>query len=180
MRPTPWCRPHGPMTGKTRTAGRFQSRPPAVQHSYGRLPTRQLLNYINSNTQFHAANTAMCSQGASAGGAAVAYSIVWYGLGSKLNNVELAAGPTLSDIKIGCQYPRYGNVNICAGTQLGCSPATTAEANSMNGPLWVDDAEYIANYLRPCKPGRATYSRRATTAANPPPPTTLSGKHKAS
>ncbi|HVI07137.1 MAG TPA: hypothetical protein VND65_02465, partial [Candidatus Binatia bacterium] len=93
----------------------------------------------------HSSTTAMCAQGSSAGSGAVAYSIVWYGVGSTLNNVELNAGPVFGDIEIGCQAgPSASSVNICANNQTGCSPGTLAEAAQS---AWQDNPQYISNYL---------------------------------
>jgi hypothetical protein len=41
----------------------------------------------------------MCALGDSAGSAAIAYSLAYYGAGSYLDNVELLSGPVLSDIE---------------------------------------------------------------------------------
>jgi hypothetical protein len=76
----------------------------------------------------------------------VAYSIVWYGLGSSLNNVELASGPVFGDVEIGCQYPPVGNVSICQGGQPYCSPGTLSEAMAPGGG-WSVAPQYISNYL---------------------------------
>ncbi|HVI08980.1 MAG TPA: hypothetical protein VND65_11890, partial [Candidatus Binatia bacterium] len=54
---------------------------------YSVLSRSPFLNYINNPANgFHSSTTAMCAQGSSAGSGAVAYSIVWYGVGSTLNN----------------------------------------------------------------------------------------------
>jgi hypothetical protein len=107
------------------------------------------LNYINNPANgFHSAG-AMCAHGASAGSGAVVYAIVWYGIGSILNNVELNAGPVFGDVEIGCQYPLVGNVNICANNQTGCSPGTLTEVQlpPTGTGAWEDAPQYISNYL---------------------------------
>ena len=108
------------------------------------------LNYIY-NTYFvpiHNANsfTGMCAQGFSAGSAAVAYSLVWYGAASYVNNVELLSGPVFSDIDLGCEVDTVPtpNVNICANNQYGCSPGTMAEVQPPNA--WLDSPLYISGY----------------------------------
>ena len=103
-----------------------------------------VLNYINTSSQFHPSSTAMCTQGASGGSGAIAYSLVWYGAGSYLNNVELLSGPVFSDIDMGCKVPNVANVNICATSQYGCSPGTRTEVASSP---WSVEAQYIDNYL---------------------------------
>jgi hypothetical protein len=61
-----------------------------------------LLYWINGSGGPHPSG-AMCAQGKSAGSAAIAYSMSWYGAGSYLKNVELLAGPVLSRIDDGCK-----------------------------------------------------------------------------
>lgn len=86
----------------------------------------------------------MCAQGFSAGSAAVAYSLAYYGLGSNLDNVELISGPVLSDIKQGCQEPPPAQINICGtvggSEQYGCGSQTSW----MLSPTYVPNG---ANYL---------------------------------
>lgn len=74
-----------------------------------------LLNWINGSSTFHSAG-AMCSQGKSAGSAAIAYSMSWYGADKYLTNVELLAGPVLTEINQGCTYnPPPPDVEMCDG-----------------------------------------------------------------
>jgi hypothetical protein len=74
---------------------------------------------INANSQ-----AGMCALGDSAGSAAVAYSLAYYGAGSYLDNVELLSGPVLSDVEQGCQWkPQATSVQVCGqnnGNQYGC------------------------------------------------------------
>lgn len=73
----------------------------------------------------------MCEHGFSAGTAAIAYTLAYYGppSGQKwwVDNTELLSGPVLSDIKQGCQVPVGQNVTICGtnsgNCQLGSDPA---------------------------------------------------------
>jgi hypothetical protein len=58
----------------------------------------------------------MCALGTSAGSAAIAYSLAYYGADSYLDNVELLSGPVLSDIKQGCQIPQANSVIVCSPT----------------------------------------------------------------
>jgi hypothetical protein len=84
---------------------------------------------------------AMCALGDSAGSAAIAYSLAYYGAGSWLDNVELLSGPVLSDIEQGCEIPRAGPVTVCSpsspnqgwGCQLG-----------QGGSTWTLLPEYVA------------------------------------
>lgn len=123
------------------------------------------LNFIANSSQYHASSTAMCAQGASAGSGAVAYSMVWYGLGSQLNDVELLSGPVFSNIQAGCQYGNSpatcavicqsgacsgtnapcGNQVCLGGSATRCSQGTLNEIASSSGP-WTDAPQYIGNY----------------------------------
>lgn len=94
-----------------------------------------LLNYL-SNT-FFASTKPSCAQGASAGSAAIAYSMSWYGAGSYLKNIELLAGPVLSEIDQGCIYSNPPTVTLCgSGANYSCSSGTTS---------WADSAQYVPN-----------------------------------
>lgn len=99
------------------------------------------LNFVNLNPGLHAANTGMCAQGSSAGSAAIAYSMAWYGAASYLNNVELISGPVLSEIDQGCIYPKQPDLTLCGTTggvkQYGCSAKTNA---------WTDNQIYVPPY----------------------------------
>jgi hypothetical protein len=77
-------------------------------------------------------NGGMCVQGESAGGAAAAYALAWYNAGAAtasfgqgyLDKALMKSGPTLSDIKQGCEVQNGVNsqyTQICSGTQVGCS-----------------------------------------------------------
>lgn len=123
------------------------------------------LNFIggtNGSGQFHPSGTAMCAQGTSAGSAAIAYPLVWYGLGSQLNDVELLSGPPLSDIELGCQVGNNPTTcsavcesscsapNICGtqtctnGSTFGC---TTGTKNEVGVSPWYYAPQYVSNYL---------------------------------
>ena len=105
------------------------------------------LNWISGNAAIHSQNKAMCAQGASAGSAAVAYSLAWYGAstwsgtgGSSLSpvkNVELISGPVLSEVDQGCTYPNALNMAICPAGQYGCTPKTIP---------WNDNVIYVDGY----------------------------------
>jgi hypothetical protein len=95
------------------------------------------LNFVNNDPTLHGVGK-MCAQGASAGSAAVAYSMAWYGASSYLNYVELLSGPTLSEIDQGCIYPKpMQNLNICVPGQYGCTPYTQE---------WNDNQDYVSFY----------------------------------
>lgn len=94
------------------------------------------LNYINNTATTHPKG-AMCAQGASAGSAAIAYSMSWYGQASYLQNVELISGPVLSKIDQGCTYPNASTPTICAAGTSYCSAATQP---------WSDKIIYVPSY----------------------------------
>jgi hypothetical protein len=95
------------------------------------------LNWVNTNPALRPSGTAMCSQGGSAGSAAIAYSLAWYGAGSYMTNVELLSGPVLSEIDQGCTYPNALNMPICSAGQYGCTAKTIP---------WSDYVIYVPNY----------------------------------
>src|SRR5207237_5887380 len=79
---TDWEYPHG-LTG-----GNIQ---------YAACRPAAFLKYVHA-TQALYSGGGMCAQGASAGSAAIAYSLAWYGADSFLDKVELLSGPVFSDI----------------------------------------------------------------------------------
>jgi hypothetical protein len=85
------------------------------------------------NSQTKMPNGAMCAQGVSAGGAAIAYSLADYGAGSYLDNVELASGPPLSDIAKGCDPP-FTSQTVCGGTSCN----TGGEGGWLDSPMYND------------------------------------------
>ena len=100
------------------------------------------MSYINGSSTIHPSG-AMCAQGKSAGSAAIAYSMSWYGAGKTraggyLTNVELLAGPVLSEIDQGCTADPP-NVSICSGE----SGQPTCETNQSGN--WTTSAGYTPN-----------------------------------
>ncbi len=98
-------------------------------------------NVLSANSQ-----AGMCALGDSAGSAAVAYSLAYYGAGSYLDNVELLSGPVLSNIEQGCQVNSSGGfdspVTVCGqtnyqGGQYGCALGT-------GGSTWTLGPEYVS------------------------------------
>ncbi len=97
-----------------------------------------LLNYI-SNT-FLSADTPSCAQGSSAGSAAIAYAMSWYGA-SYLKNVELLSGPVLSQIDTGCSA-NPPTPTICGqGDNSYCTQGTQTAFPSG----WTDNAGYVTD-----------------------------------
>jgi hypothetical protein len=107
-----------------------------------------LLAWIDGSAVVHSAG-AMCAQGKSAGSAAIAYSMSWYGAGKTsaggyLTNVELLSGPVLSRIDDGCKVPAP-TVSMCpsggictAGSiawsrNAGYTPDKTGDFNTWAG-----------------------------------------------
>jgi hypothetical protein len=87
---------------------------------------------LNQNPQ-----AGFCAHGASAGSAAIAYSLAYYGAGSWLDNVELIAGPVFSDVNQGCMVST-GNpiVNVCPTGQYQCQLG-------QNPPTWIQSPAYL-------------------------------------
>jgi hypothetical protein len=89
-----------------------------------------LLNFFHQT--LYQGNGGMCAQGASAGSAAIAYALAWYGGANYLDKVELLSGPVLSDIEQGCAVPDAPPVTVCPAGQYGC-----------DGESWVDNPQYV-------------------------------------
>jgi hypothetical protein len=119
-----------------------------------------LMNYIFQ--QVATSGGAKCAQGFSAGSAAVAYALSWYGASSYLDNVELLSGPVFSDIEQGCKVPSPAPLNVCAPGQFGCMGATPfLDSPSYNtGPDGSGTATGVGNIT-----GDASCGGLATTSA---------------
>jgi len=118
----------------------------AANIQYAACRPATILNYLYSNSGYYpgifAANSSagMCAYGVSAGSAAIAYSLVYYGAYQWLDNVELVSGPVLSDISQGCQVPNASPVTVCglsncSGSQCGCQLG--------GGSTWTLSPSYI-------------------------------------
>jgi hypothetical protein len=99
-----------------------------------------LLKWINDSAGPHPSG-AMCAQGKSAGSAAIAYAMSWYGAGSYLKNVELLAGPVLSKIDDGCN-PIPPTVSMCPSGGI-CTAGTIA---------WSRNAGYTSDKVGSINP----------------------------
>jgi len=89
-----------------------------------------LLSFFHQD--FYDGNGGMCAQGISAGSAAIAYTLSWYGGADYLDKVELLSGPVFSDIEEGCAVPRNPPVAVCSLGQFGCV-----------GLPWSDRPQYV-------------------------------------
>jgi hypothetical protein len=92
-----------------------------------------------------------CVQASSAGSAATAYALSYYGALNYIDLAEMKSGPPLSDIKQGCEVPNNIQTTVCGtqngGLQYGCqlggtsgwtlSPRFTGAANGVRG--WTGD-----------------------------------------
>ncbi len=88
-----------------------------------------LMKYIFDNVAT-TSGAAKCAQGFSAGSAAVAYALAWYGAGSYLDNAELISGPVFSDIEQGCEFPPPALLTVCGPGQFGCTGASFQDSPS--------------------------------------------------
>jgi sugar lactone lactonase YvrE len=77
-----------------------------------------------------------CAHGSSAGSAAVAYAMLWYGV--EFDNVEFTVGPVFSDIKQGCQVPYAAPVTVTPtnGVPFVDNPWYNLEASTVS--TWTD------------------------------------------
>jgi hypothetical protein len=82
------------------------------------------LNWVRNGGHYAGAlwtSGGMCAQGLSAGGGGIAYALAWYNAASFLDKALFQSGPTLSDIRQGCQVPNRDYTTICSGSgQAGC------------------------------------------------------------
>jgi hypothetical protein len=120
---------------------------------------------IQANTNYHGG---MCALATSAGAAAVAYSLAYYGAGDYLDNVELLSGPVLSDIKQGCGVGNGigGPVTVCDPNSLnhgyGCQLG-------LNGSTWALNPTFVAGAQNGVQKWTNEQSQCAVT--NPTDPT---------
>jgi hypothetical protein len=78
-----------------------------------------------------------CAHGASAGSAATAYSLAYYGAGAWLDNVELISGPVFSDVEQGCMVSTANTMtNVCPSGQYGCQLGS-------GGSSWTLSPHYV-------------------------------------
>jgi hypothetical protein len=110
-------------------------------------------NWVYSNlfSSVYSANNraGMCGLGDSAGSAAIAYSLAYYGAGAWFDNVELLSGPVLSDIKQGCGVGAGlgGNnpVTVCGLQNCGTAPNKYQCGCQLGagGSTWTLGPEYL-------------------------------------
>jgi hypothetical protein len=127
------------------------SDPPYPPGSYGNVQyagcrPATFLRYVYDHYFTPSGTAGMCAQGSSAGSAAIAYALAWYGAGDPtvqnggyLDNVELLAGPPLSDIYEGCEYPRDGPVTVCGTGGIAACTGWPSGGLS-NPPSYLDPA----------------------------------------
>jgi hypothetical protein len=97
----------------------------------------------------------MCAQGASAGSAAVAYSLAEYGAYKYLDHVELQSGPVMSNVATGCD-PDSPPAIVCPGNTC----LTGGE-----GP-WSDPAQYVDGAEKSISTWTGAVGQNACTAGN--------------
>ena len=102
-------------------------------------------NNLLPSVQAGFSQAGMCGVGASAGSAAVAYSLAYYGAYNWFDNVELLSGPVLSDISQGCQLPAAASVNVCGLQNCGAPPHTYQCGCQLGagGSTWSLEPTYI-------------------------------------
>jgi hypothetical protein len=101
---------------------------PTKNIAYAAGRAAAFLSWVNTNlyVPIHGSNplAGMCVQGSSAGGAAGAFSLAWYGTGAFVDKVAMLSSPPLSDIEEGCSVfvGAHPIVQVCPPGQLGCNP----------------------------------------------------------
>jgi hypothetical protein len=127
-----WEYAYANMTGKTGNIQVAACRPATV------------FNWVYNNFFLNAPNflntAGMCALGDSAGSAAIAYSLAYYGADSYLDHVELLSGPVLSDLRAGCGvgtgFGTNDPVTVCSSgsaCQLGGGGTWTLTPNFVSG-----------------------------------------------
>ncbi len=91
-----------------------------------------LMNWLLNQKNIYSGG-GMCAQGASAGSAAIAYSLAEYGAHQYLNHVGFESGPVLSDLSLGCN-PGSGPLTVCPGNEC----LTGKEGSWSDSPIYVD------------------------------------------
>ncbi len=109
-----------------------------------------LLNFLASRS-----TAPFCAQGSSAGSAEIAYAMSWYGLDTKLTNVELLSGPVLSDLNQGCEVPDVRPVSVIP----------TNGAPYMNAPQYVNQFIPTVTHFtgQACQPSTPTPSTASSS-----------------
>jgi hypothetical protein len=109
------------------------------------------LKFVHSSTQvtpqtpviLYQTGKGMCAQGSSAGSAAIAYAMAWYGAADSstgfLDNVELLAGPPLSRIDLGCQESPAPNVTVCGSGGINACRGWPSSGISLS-PTYISPA----------------------------------------
>jgi hypothetical protein len=99
-----------------------------------------LLNYIYNH--YASAGKPMCAQAHSGGGAALGYSLAFYGAdrssGGYLDTVLFTSGPAISDIKTGCQYSLplqpTGQIDVCSNNRCVGGASTPSFPDCLQYP----------------------------------------------
>jgi hypothetical protein len=116
-----------------------------------------VLNYFHDNSQ----GGAMCAEGDSAGSAAIAYSLAEYGAGSYMDNVELMAGPVLSDIATGCN-PFLSSGTVCGNGS--CNTGDPPQGGWPDAPQYVDGNQQRLDYWTGVSGANVCTSQTASAA----------------
>jgi hypothetical protein len=165
-----WEYAYANMTGKTGNIQVAACRPATVFYWV----------YENLFTSVHnGSNTAgMCALGDSAGSAAIAYSLAYYGADSYIDHVELLSGPVLSDIEQGCGVGMGLGVNnpvtVCSptspnqgwGCQLGGGGTWTLTPNFVSGTQstlnnWTNEPAQCAGNTTTGNPSNTDWLRES-------------------
>ncbi|HEY1658267.1 MAG TPA: hypothetical protein VGG14_07970 [Candidatus Sulfotelmatobacter sp.] len=124
--------------------------PASIRLSSCRIAT--FLNYVfNANNSSLYSAGGRCAQGSSAGSAAIAYALTFYGAGNYLDAVELISGPPLADIEQGCEEPAPPSFQVCPEGQFGCQLG--------NSSPWTLSPQYQVTSIDPgAAPGVRTWT----------------------
>lgn len=160
-----WEFAYADMTGKTGNIMVAACRPATVfSWVYNNL-FKNAPNFLNT--------AGMCGLGDSAGSAAIAYALAYYGADGYMDHVELLSGPVLSDIRAGCGVgPGLGtqdHVDVCSGSsvcQLGGGSTWTLTPNFVSGTQttldnWTNEPAHCAGNTTTGDPSNTDWLRES-------------------
>jgi hypothetical protein len=78
------------------------------------------LKYLFENEHYQDRSLGFCAHGHSGGGAAIGYTMTWYGGDDFLDYGQISAGPIFSNMTAGCVYPVAPQKTICPEKQNYC------------------------------------------------------------
>jgi len=160
-----WEFAYANMTGKTGNIMVAACRPATV---FSWINSTLFPGILNANSR-----AGMCALGDSAGAAAVAYALAYYGADLYLDNAELLSGPVLGDIRAGCGvgtgFGTNDPVTVCSSgsaCQLGGGGTWTLTPNFVAGTQttldnWTNESAHCAGNTTTGDPSNTDWLRES-------------------